>query len=117
MGIMSYLDHLGFVLKLFLGMHVGIATNFLPAGDPWNPNPHAACLHRDLRSTDVVVAHPTLPCGSKVFLYSTRTHRSAVAVVGDRGPRHAMVDLAPATTRLLRANGWETVVMIPLWVR
>lgn len=97
-----------------MSMHAGIATNFQPVDDPWNPDAHAACLHRDLRDTDVVVAHPTLPCGSKVFLYAPRTHRSVVARIGDRGPRHAMVDLAPATTRLLRANGWEPVLMVPV---
>lgn len=37
-----------------------------------------------------------------------------MARIGDRGPRHAMVDLAPATTRALRANGWETVWMMPI---
>ncbi len=102
------------LVVLVMSMHTGIATNFQPTGDPWNPDAHAACLHRDLRVTDVVVAHPTLPCGSKVFLYAPRTRRSVVATIGDRGPRHAMVDLAPATTHALRANGWETVLMIPV---
>jgi hypothetical protein len=102
------------LVKLCLMARVGLATNFQPTGDPWNPNAYAVCLHRDLRNSDVVVAHPTLPCGSKVFLYVPRTHKACVAAIGDRGPRHAMVDFAPATTRLLRANGWETVIMVPL---
>ena len=101
-------------MKLVAVMKFGIATNFQPYGDPGNPVPYAACLHRDLRNSDVIVAHPTLPCGSKVFLYIARTRRSVVARVGDRGPRHALVDLAPATTKLLRANGWESVLMIPM---
>lgn len=111
---MGYLQAFLKLLK-FLGLvQFGIATNFAPDGDPWNPQPHAACLHRDLRNTDLVVAHPTLPCRSRVLLYAPRTRRSVVARVGDRGPRHAMVDLAPATTRALRANGWELVMMVPL---
>jgi hypothetical protein len=102
------------VLLTLSGAHVGLATNFSPVGDQWNPVPYAACLHRDLRDSDRIVAHPTLPCGSKVYIYNIRNHRGTVASVGDRGPRHALVDLAPATTRALRANGWEQVVMIPL---
>lgn len=101
-------------LRLFLGWHIGLATNFSHVDDPWNPNPFAACLKRDLRATDLIVAHPTLPCLSRVWLHNPRTGRSVVAIIGDRGPRHAMVDLAPATAHALRANGWETVLMIPL---
>jgi hypothetical protein len=101
-------------LKVAAGLSVGIATNFSHVNDPWNPVAYAACLRRDLRETDLVVAHPTLPCRSTVYIYNPRTHRSVYARVGDRGPRHAMVDLAPATTRALRANGWETVWMIPI---
>lgn len=101
------------VLLTLSGAHVGLATNFSPVGDQWNPVPYAACLHRDLKNTDLVVAHPTLPCQSRVFLYNLRNGRGVWARIGDRGPRHAMVDLAPATTRALRANGWEKVIMIP----
>lgn len=103
------LYHIG--LALWLHAHVGIATNFQPTGDPWNPDAHAACLHRDLRDTDMVIAHPTIACNAKVWIYSLRTHKAVIARVGDRGPRHAMVDLAPAVTRKLRANGWEPVIM------
>jgi hypothetical protein len=99
---------------LFSHARYGLATTFSPQGDPWNPVAYAACLHRDLRNTDVVVAHPTLPCQSKVFLYNARTHRSVVARIGDRGPRHAMIDLAPATARALKANGYEQMMMVPV---
>lgn len=102
------------LLKLLLSLKVGVATNFSHVDDPWNPVPYAACLKRDLRATDVVVAHRTLPCLSRVWLHNVRTGRSVIAVVGDRGPRRAMVDLAPATTRALRANGKEVVWMVPL---
>jgi hypothetical protein len=105
---------IGLFLTLRIAGHVGIATNFQPIGDPWNPVAYAACLHRDLRETDLVVAHPTLPCGSRVWIYNLRNGRSVVARVGDRGPRHAALDLAPATTRSIRANGWERVLFAPL---
>lgn len=96
------------------GWHVqlGKATTFYPAGDPWNPDPHAACLGRDLTDRDVVVAHRKLPCRSWVFLYNLRTRRGTWARVGDRGPRRAMVDLAPAAARAIRANGDELVLMV-----
>ncbi len=93
---------------------VGLATNFSQVDDPFNLVPYAACLHRDLRSTDLVVAHPTLPCNSRVYIYNIRNNKSVIARIGDRGPRHALVDLAPATTNALKANGWEKVVMVPL---
>ncbi len=101
------------LMSLLLRMQVGVATNFAPVDDPWNPVVYAACLHRDLRDTDLVVAHPTLPCQSRVYLYNIRNRRWVWARIGDRGPRHAMVDLAPATAKALRANGMEQVVMIP----
>jgi len=102
------------LIALIFHAQVGIATNFSPTGDPWNPVAYASCLKRDLRDTDLVVAHPTLPCKSKVWIYNLRTKRSVVARVGDRGPRHADLDLAPATTRALRANGMERVLFAPV---
>ncbi len=104
-----------FLLKLFLTAKIGLATTFYPDGDPWNPDPGLACMHgRILTHRDVVVAHPTLPCRSRVWIYNLRTNRSTVAVVADRGPRRALVDLGPATAKLLRANGYEQVVLIPI---
>lgn len=97
----------------FLHFQVGYATNF-SADDAYNPVAYAACLHRDLRDTDAVIAHPTLPCNSRVFIYSMRTGRSVIAHVGDRGPRHAALDLAPAITHALRANGMERVLFVPM---
>lgn len=102
------------LIALLLRAQIGLATNFAPAGDPQNPVPYAACLHRDLRVTDTVVAHRTLPCRSRVWIYNLRNGRATVARVGDRGPRRALVDLAPATALALLANGWEEVLMVPL---
>lgn len=102
------------LLALVPRARIGLATTFYPAGDPWNPNPYAACLHRDLTDRDLVIAHPTLPCMSRVLLLNLRNRRWVIARVGDRGPRRALVDLAPRTARWLRANGWERVLMVPL---
>lgn len=101
------------VFGILLRAQVGLATNFSPVGDKWNPDPNLACYHRDLRVTDMVIAHPTLPCKSKVFVYNIRTKRGVWARVGDRGPKRALLDLGPAVTKALRANGWEQVIMVP----
>lgn len=101
------------VLLLAISAQWGMATNFSHENDPWNPVAYAACLRRDLRETDVVIAHPKLPCKSRVWIYVPRTGRSVVARVGDRGPRRAAIDLAPATTKLLKANGMEFVIFVP----
>ncbi len=91
----------------------GIATTFSSQNDPWNPNPLLYCTNKTLKDLDLVVAHPHLPCGSKVLIWSPRTNLSVVATVADRGPRHAMLDMSEATTKKLRANGWEYVILIP----
>lgn len=100
------------LVYLLLHAHFGIGTIF-SAVDKFNPNPELACLHRPLDDArDLVVAHPTLPCRSRVWLYNPRTRRGVVARVGDRGPHAAMIDLAPRTARALRANGKEMLFMM-----
>ena len=101
----------------YLATHanIGIATTFSAQNDPQNPDPHLACLHRDLDdSKDLVVAHKTLPCKSRVWIYNPRTKRSVVAIVGDRGPRRAALDMSVATTKAIKANGFETVLFVPI---
>ncbi len=100
------------LLSAVASIHFGIATNFSYENDPGNPDSSLYCTGRTLTDKDLVIAHPTLPCGSQVFVYAPRTKRGVWARVADRGPRHALVDLAPATTRALRANGKELVIMV-----
>lgn len=110
------------LLLVLTGIEVGVGTTFSAANDPGNPNPHLACYGRDLRDDrDLVVAHRTLPCRSKVVVCVPRTSRCAVGLVGDRGPYgrtktgyRAIVDLSPAMKRQLLHNGRETVL---LWSR
>ena len=105
------------MLALILYIKVGLATEFARAEhDLSNPSSHLACLGRELNEKrDVVIAHQTLPCGQRVNVCVPRTGKCVVAVVGDRGPVHALVDLAPATARRLGFNGYETVV-ISTWL-
>ncbi len=104
-----------------------LATQFAAKGDPWNPDPELACQPgRDLDdSRDVIVAHRTLPCGTRVRICVVRSGACVEARVADRlGPcrphRCSQLDLAPATARLLRLNrrrGWngmEPVTIEPL---
>lgn len=95
-------------------MQIGIATIFWTKTDPYNPVAWGACLKRDLVETDHVVAHPTLPCKSRVFIYNIRTGLSTVAIVGDRGPKNALVDLHIPVAKAIKLNGYEKVIFIPL---
>lgn len=108
------------LIHLLFSSQVGIGTTFWGEGDAHNPDPHLACLHRDLRPNDHVVAHRTLPCGSRVFLFNPRTARYTIATVADRGPYgrsrgryRAMVDLTPSVARKLRSNGYEPLILVP----
>lgn len=105
------------MLTLILYLNIGLATQFArPEHDPANPSAFLACLRRDLNEkADVVIAHQTLPCGQKVVVCVVRSGKCVTAVVGDRGPVHAMVDLAPATAKLLEFSGSERVV-ISTWL-
>jgi hypothetical protein len=107
-------DHM---LALIFYIKVGLATEFArPEHDSSNPSAHLACLGRELNEKrDIVIAHQTLPCGQRVNVCVPRTGKCVVAVVGDRGPVHALVDLAPATARRLGFNGYEPVV-ISTWL-
>ena len=111
---MSLLARLLGAAAALVHVHVGLATTFSSV-DRWNPDPFLACLRRPLDDEhDLVIAHRTLPCRSRVLLCLPRTRRCVVAVVGDRGPVHADLDLAPAVRRRLRHSGREVVLFVPL---
>lgn len=112
--MLDFIEHIVSLFKLFINLKMGIATVFLPEFDLYNPNPYLPCFHRDMRWSDRVVAHKTLPCKSKVFLYNPRTNRSTWAVVGDWGPRKSLVDLSPAIAKELKHNGKELVFLLPI---
>lgn len=111
---METINHLFAFLGLLLHAHVGTATTFWSQGDPANPNPLNYCSNRPLRDQDLVVAHPTLPCRSKVLLYNIRTRLWAVATVMDRGPRHALIDISKGVEKLIKSNGYEKVIMMAI---
>jgi hypothetical protein len=99
---------------------VGTGTTFGGEGDPGNPDPSLACYGRPIRdASDVVVAHRTLPCRSRVVVCLPRTGRCVSARVGDRGPwgrergRYtSSIDLSPRVATALGHNGRETVLIV-----
>lgn len=121
------------ILLRFLTGGMGHATEF-GAHDPSNPDTHLACwkeLGRKYNATlddkrDLVIAHRTLPCGTKVLICNPRTALCVMAQVGDRGPFGRQkkgprkgqftsdIDLATAVARRIRFNGFEDVWMVPL---
>lgn len=113
------LEHLILIISLLGGSQFGLGTVFGHSSwDPNNPNPYLACYqHRVIDDRDLIVAHPTLPCGSRVWVYNPRTGHSVVALVADRGPRHAAVDLSTAVAKRIGHNGKEPVLLVPLPVR
>jgi len=105
---------------LLLLFHAGLATTF-SAHDPFNPSPLLGCPQRGrMRALDdehdVIVAHRTLPCDTRLWIYDPRTRRSVIARVADRGPVHAAIDLAPAVRRALRHSGRDIVFFVPLGI-
>lgn len=49
------------------------------------------CLKRLVRQTDNVIAHRTLPCGTKVKITNLRTNKTTISRVGERGPYGACI--------------------------
>lgn len=92
-----------------------------------------ACTDR-LGTDQIGIAHRTLPCGAKVFLYSPRTGKSVVAKVVDHGPYGAInegkwmikhrasdpgkwrgcLDLTRKASKALGHNGFESIMYAPV---
>lgn len=96
------------LLAHLLPGHLGRGTSFAPPSvDRHNRGGFACQRHvtspeaRALFSDGAIVAHPTLPCASLVTVCSLVSFRCARAVVGDRGPVHALVDLWHVLARRL----------------
>lgn len=88
---------LTFLLSIIGAKHkeVNYASIFAMRGDKWAGGA-SVCLWREIRPTDHIIAHRTLPCGTTVFIFNPRTGRSTTAIVGDHGPYGACLD-----------NNWE----------
>lgn len=111
------LDHLIVMISLLGAGQVGMATIFGSSKwDKWNPHSRLACTHREIDDRkDLVIAHNTLPCGTRLWIFNPRTGRSVIAHVADRGPRYGDADLSIPTARAIGHNGRETVLLVPVW--
>lgn len=69
----------------------GRATRFADVGDKWRGG-KSPCIGRRVESTDVGIAHRSLPCGTLVKITNHRTGMSTVAPVVTRGPYGACLD-------------------------
>lgn len=102
-------------------IEIGVGYTFSATNDPQNPDARLACTGKDMKDkSDYLVAHRTLPCGSKVFIYNLDNGRSIVVKVGDRGPYgktrkgkyRGVVDMSPLVNKNLRAKGTANVLLM-----
>jgi rare lipoprotein A (peptidoglycan hydrolase) len=100
----------------FLVAHarVGTATTFWSVNDPGNPVNTMGCTGRVMVDSQIVAAHRTYPCRSKLWVYNLRTGLGVVVTVLDRGPRHAEIDISRGAAGAIRSNGMELVVVAPV---
>ncbi len=92
-----------------------VATSYdSPERDKFNQGPDA-CTGKAIDPDQLGMAHRTLKCGSHVLLFAPRTNRAVIATVTERGPygiNAAGIDLPPATSKALKSNGWEAIIMV-----
>jgi rare lipoprotein A (peptidoglycan hydrolase) len=104
----------------------GMATVFSSI-DQFNPNPRLACTHKIMKDTELLVAHRTIPCFTRIKICNVRTGLCTWARVKDRGPygkwpngnHKSEIDLSPAVQKKIKHNGFEPVFLYwrPQWKR
>jgi rare lipoprotein A len=76
---------------------------------------HSTKMANGTRMTDyaLTAAHRTLPFGTKVRVTHSKSGRSVIVTITDRGPfvRGRIIDLAPAAARLLGISGLAPVII------
>ena len=106
-----------FMSNLALPYSSGTGTVFdSPEVDPHNKGTLACVSHsrpdvisRRLIKRGSFVAHRTMPCYQLIHVCVARNGRCSLAVVADRGPLHADIDLNKSLAKEVRHNGLETV--------
>src|SRR5262249_8394996 len=79
-GGQPMLESMVLTLSLLAAGHVGTTTIFGHSSwDRSNPHSRLACYRRDISDRDLIIAHNTLPCGTRVWLFSPRTGLSTIA--------------------------------------
>jgi peptidoglycan lytic transglycosylase len=76
---------------------------------------HSTKTASGTRMTDhaLTAAHRTLPFGTKVRVTHSKSGKSVIVTITDRGPfvRGRIIDLAPAAARLLGISGLAPVII------
>jgi rare lipoprotein A len=76
---------------------------------------HSTKTASGTRMTDyaLIAAHRTLPFGTKVRVTHSKSGKSVIVTITDRGPfvRGRVIDLAPAAARLLGISGLAPVII------
>lgn len=82
----------------------------------YSPEPVACKGERYHSSSQMIAAHKTLPCGTKVQVTNKHGHSIIVRII-DRGPyvRGRIIDLTPVGAKLLGLNGIGHVTVTPLF--
>lgn len=85
-----------FLLLLGGTTEVGYSTRFasvdpVTGGRDKHAGGPSPCLKRLVRPTDNIIAHRTLPCGTRVRLTNLRNGRTTLTRVGERGPYGACI--------------------------
>lgn len=91
--------------------------------DEFNPDPKLACTNKQLKDKDLVIAHRTLPCGTKVVICSLKGLCTKATVL-DRGPyglskdckncdiyHTASIDISFGVRDKIKHSGFEQVML------
>jgi len=89
--------------------HSGLASMYGTKGDGYAGRRSAS--GERVSSGALTAAHKTLPFGTMVRVTNTRTNRSVVVRINDRGPfvRGRVIDLTPAGARAIGMSGLAPV--------
>src|SRR3954452_11826938 len=91
--------------------HSGLASMYGTKGDGYAGRRSAS--GERVSSGALTAAHKTLPFGTMVRVTNTRTNRSVVVRINDRGPfvRGRVIDLTPAGARAIGMSGLAPVAL------
>lgn len=99
-----------------LGMLAVLVGTGLPAaaqsgGASWYGSGHRTASGERFNPNGMTAAHRTLPFGTRVRVENTRTGRSVVVRINDRGPfvRGRIIDLSRGSARALGMGGTSYV--------
>jgi rare lipoprotein A (peptidoglycan hydrolase) len=104
-----------------LGAEAGVATRYGDPGDRYAGG-KLACVGRDMLPGELLCAHRTLPCGTRLLVINLERPGQAYCTVKDRGPYAvptrpwvASIDLSPAMAQAVNLDGSDLVAYV--WLK